>query len=100
MDVYQGKVLITIYRGEIVKIKIDKVGYLYIERHGRMTTQTCPFMTKVDDWAACNDYCPHFGEPKDDGHKNDAGYIDICHEKRIHFTECIDERGQDATQNT
>ena len=43
-----------------MKGKIDKDGFLWIERKGEWTKQFCPFVSKV--W--CGHWCPLFGEPE------------------------------------
>ena len=43
-----------------MKIVIDEVGNLSLERAGEMKKQYCPF---TDD-ACCGDSCPHFVEPE------------------------------------
>jgi hypothetical protein len=40
--------------------KIDKNGFLHIERRGKMIMQRCPH--SVQD--GCGDWCPLFGEPE------------------------------------
>ena len=43
-----------------MKIKIDKEGFLWIERKGRMKNQVCPYDS---DRSHCGDWCPLFVEP-------------------------------------
>ena len=42
-----------------MKAKIDEMGYLHIERHGKMRHQFCPTAFK---WMWCGTWCPLFGE--------------------------------------
>lgn len=51
-----------------MKIKIDKRGYLFLERGGAMKEQGCPFGPIYDQRGVlrkrtCGDWCPLFGEP-------------------------------------
>ena len=75
-----------------MKGKIDKDGFLWIERKGEWTKQFCPFVSKV--W--CGHWCPLFGEPEFiDGHPR---FIDghprlsLCR-KVLEFVSLVDERG-------
>lgn len=47
-----------------MKIKIDKNGFLHIERAGQMKGQDCPYASRTDyGTSSCGDWCPHFKEP-------------------------------------
>ena len=77
-----------------MKGKIDKDGFLWIERKGKWTKQFCPFIG--DDW--CGQWCLLFGEPEFiDGHPR---FIDghprlsLCR-KVLEFVPLVDERGQE-----
>jgi len=68
-----------------MKGKIDKDGFLWIERKGEWTKQFCPFVSKV--W--CGHWCPLFGEPEFiDGHPR----LSLCR-KVLEFVSLVDERG-------
>jgi hypothetical protein len=70
-----------------MKIVIDEVGNLSLERAGEMKKQYCPF---TDD-ACCGDWCPHFGEP-------DGGTIVLsCGEGREWWGDIEDRRKREAT---
>jgi len=70
-----------------MKGKIDKDGFLWIERKGEWTKQFCPFVSKV--W--CGHWCPLFGEPEFiDGHPR----LSLCR-KVLKFVSLVDERGQE-----
>jgi len=70
-----------------MKGKIDKDGFLWIERKGEWTKQFCPFVSKV--W--CGHWCPLFGEPEFiDGHPR----LSLCR-KVLEFVSLVDERGQE-----
>jgi hypothetical protein len=43
-----------------MKIKIDKMGQLEIERAGKMRGQVCPYSQQE---AYCGEWCPMFQEP-------------------------------------
>ena len=79
-----------------MKGKIDKDGFLWIERKGEWTKQFCPFVGDCNDW--CGQWCPLFGEPEFiDGHPR---FIDghprlsLCR-KVLEFVSLVDERGQE-----
>ena len=70
-----------------MKGKIDKDGFLWIERKGEWTKQFCPFVG--DGW--CGHWCPLFGEPEFiDGHPR----LSLCR-KVLEFVSLVDERGQE-----
>jgi hypothetical protein len=74
-----------------MKGKINKLGYLEIERAGKLVRQACPFC----DVGGCGDWCPQFGEPFElsPGVEGSATGIDICHGRYLSFSEFTDERG-------
>ena len=47
-----------------MKIRIDRDGWLEIERAGFMKLQECPYDVETEDCgrARCGDWCPLFGE--------------------------------------
>jgi len=47
-----------------MKIRINKLGILEIERAGKMKEQLCPRQPGIDP---CGDWCALFGEPEDMG---------------------------------
>lgn len=48
-----------------MKIKIDEIGFISIERNGKMRSQCCPFTaTSAGGLVNCGDWCPLFGEPE------------------------------------
>jgi len=70
-----------------MKGKIDKGGFLYIERAGEYVKQFCPFSAGSYD---CCHWCPLFGEPEFiDGHPR----LSLCR-KVLEFVSLVDERGQ------
>ena len=74
-----------------MKGKINKIGWLEILRFGLMEVQLCPFTRETSDEEPrrCGDQCPHFSEPVDWA---DGKRIEICHGKKLYFTELVDER--------
>jgi hypothetical protein len=70
-----------------MKGKIDKDGFLWIERKGEWTKQRCPFVG--DDW--CGHWCPLFGEPRGERCAGEEIKLDIC-KKTLFFSELTDER--------
>lgn len=46
-----------------MKIKLDYMGDLLIERNGTMKPQYCPYMSGGNNFVLCGDNCPMFGEP-------------------------------------
>lgn len=70
-----------------MKGKIDKDGFLWIERKGEWTKQFCPFVSKV--W--CGHWCPLFGEPRGERCAGEEIKLDIC-KKTLFFSELTDER--------
>ena len=73
-----------------MRIKIDKDGYLEIERAGEMMAQECPFSDGNRD---CGDHCPLFGEPDMEEGGSFVGSINLCHNRYL-GGEIIDERGK------
>lgn len=77
-----------------MKIKIDKLGYLNIERAGKMAAQDCPATH-----ARCGDWCPLFGEPYRWGGENGPDTvmrIELCGGKTLICApaDFTDERGK------
>ena len=76
-----------------MKIKIDKTGFLYIERGTEFISQYCPFQEEF----GCGQWCPMFNEPREKLNKKGEKIIslEIC---RNTFTvkedKFIDERGE------
>ena len=95
-----------------MKIKIDKKGYLWIERPGGWKMQECrpgggnvlhvprkygPTYEEIQ-YGLCGDSCPLFGEPtlRRDFQTNAEDSLEVC--QKILYGEIIDERqkgGQD-----
>ena len=92
--------------------KIDKDGFLHIERAGVIKLQTCPFtdaMTAIKNpydptdtiSLPCGDWCPLFGEPSksdvDDTMFDKSIYglicLRLCH-RTIYFDTLTDERSK------
>jgi len=74
-----------------MKGKIDKDGFLWIERKGEWTKQFCPFVGDCNDW--CGQWCPLFGEPF--SKINHAGAeLSLC-KRTLYFDTFKDERGQE-----
>ena len=77
--------------------KINKEGYLEIERAGEMRTQACPMVMKD---IQCGDWCPLFGEPYDLKVKSDQDssllvyefYIELCGGRILRLKGIEDER--------
>lgn len=69
----------------MAKVRIDKLGYLEIERKGKMSQQFC--MNNPSQ--RCGDWCPAFEEPE----KAVSGnyLISLCNTE-IYADECTDER--------
>lgn len=79
-----------------VKGKIDKNGFLEIERAGKFKTVECrrsTFMSAHGDIAclACNDNCSLFGEPGIEKFFTGRIFLKLC-EKTWHFDEFEDKR--------
>lgn len=79
-----------------MKGKIDKHGFLYIERNNQYKEQECPTQEEV---TRCGDWCPLFGEPDlipkliksesiPEFLKNS---LNLCH-KTLYFDHFTDER--------
>jgi len=77
--------------------KIERNGYLMIERAGVMRTQYCPFTARYHDAPVpCSDMCPLFGEPEKQETSFPEGChttILLCHERELTFDTFTDERG-------
>ena len=81
--------------------KIDKEGYLYIERGGMMKRQGCFFHTATATAImnyVCGDGCSQFGEPvQPPPHMQPAAspkmLLDICQGRTLVFEKFEDERG-------
>ena len=71
-----------------MKGKIDKGGFLYIERAGKYIKQFCPFSAGSYD---CCHWCALFGEPWGDRQEGEEIKLELC-KKTLHFSEFIDER--------
>lgn len=69
--------------------KIDKDGFLHIERAGRMKRQECPFHEKLcnrDGFIPCGDWCPLFVP---DAKEKIIAFCKGC----VYFDTLTDERG-------
>jgi hypothetical protein len=66
-----------------MKIKIDKDGYLWIERAGKMKKQFCPYDSINEGY--CGDWCPLFDD-------SDRKYLCLCNNS-FPTTVAVDERG-------
>jgi len=73
-----------------VRAKLNKQGWLEIERAGRMKVQYCPYDRPSDIPARCGDWCPRFIEFGRLG-SSDSVKFHLCGEEVI-FSEVIDER--------
>uniref|UniRef100_A0A6H1ZSH2 Uncharacterized protein n=1 Tax=viral metagenome TaxID=1070528 RepID=A0A6H1ZSH2_9ZZZZ len=82
-----------------MRVKIDEMGILVLERKGGETVQMCPVSQWYDDErecyenTPCGDHCPQFSEPV----RVDGGLsvsLSLCHGKEIRCLEAefIDER--------
>jgi transcription elongation factor Elf1 len=77
--------------GNKVKGKIDRDGWLWIERAGEMKIQECPYQSCT---AKCGDWCPHFGELEKIVEELTVYlYISCGCDKTFAFGEFTDERG-------
>jgi hypothetical protein len=82
--------------------KIDKSGFLSLERKGRWHLQYCPLQTGRMIRIPCGDWCPLFGEPEvyltGPGDKG-VSDISMCGGNNIILEYLIDERkpATDAT---
>ena len=71
-----------------MKGKIDKLGYLWIERTNMMKEQHCLEHLRT---TTCGDQCPQFGEPHG-GQNTKKITLDICQGRDLWFDEFTDER--------
>lgn len=85
-----------------MKAKIDKDGFLYIERAGVMKRQHCPYV----DEQICGDWCPLFGEPQiltkhsrisTTSYETKIPIIVLCN-KTLELEELTDERKENTCQ--
>ena len=86
-----------------MKGKIDRDGFLWIERAGKMNETTCPYSQwlnkTTEEPISCGDWCPLFGEPILKALRlfnNDVVNkmtIELCR-KDIIFDELTDERSK------
>lgn len=73
-----------------MKIKINSLGNLEIERAGKFKAQVCPFRA-LDDF--CGDWCPLFGETyMTSPYTGDPKHAMTICQGRILTGEIIDER--------
>lgn len=80
--------------------KISDLGWLYIERAGKMKVCGCPFSTPDESGPlSCGDWCPLFAEPE----KQETTFPEgchttllICNERELTFSTFTDERGVTA----
>jgi hypothetical protein len=63
-----------------MKILIDNMGCLHLERAGKMKKQLCPFSVLNPNGAppGCGDWCPMFGEPEFTGVNSSGAYSVDC----------------------
>ena len=80
-----------------MKGKIDKDGFLYIERAGKYILQYCPFSGSSDVTECCH-WCALFGEPEiieditdPNGNKYNIITLELC-KKILYFNEFTDKR--------
>lgn len=85
---------------------LNDVGFLIVERKGEEKEQYCPFSTDLQGEepadAHCGDWCAHFGEPYLVDKNNPMApmlphligktILEICHEKKLIFSELKDVR--------
>lgn len=66
-----------------MKIRIDKDGFLAIERGGKMKPQNCPYDNPPIDSipAKCGHWCPLFGEPEFTS--ENVMMLGICNDKYL-----------------
>ena len=83
-----------------MKGKINKDGFLIIERKGTMAPVMCPFAKikiKMDDRVShsppCGDWCAKFGEPRCSPGKS-VVKLKICNGQKLRFLDFEDERQQ------
>ena len=72
-----------------MKIKINKKGYLFIERAGVMKGQWCPYDTEP---RGCGDWCPLFGEPISEKQDSIFPYSIYLCKKKLYFDKLTNER--------
>lgn len=80
-----------------MKAKIDKDGWLWLERAGKFKKQYCLFQNENNDLgqAKCGDWCPLFGKIETNYDLITSEFkIEICQNRILHFDEIIDERNQ------
>lgn len=64
-----------------MKAKIDRAGWLQVERAGVMKTQYCPYSsTEGEGLQPCGDWCPKFEESISGPHPSDPHFpfVTIC----------------------
>lgn len=80
-----------------MKAKLDKEGFLHVERGGEYKLMGCPLTTMPLSYNAgsrsCGDWCPLFEEPHHT-QEEDCAYtvIHLCHYKHLCFDTFTDER--------
>lgn len=74
--------------------KIDKDGFLWIERGEKYKQQYCPYHDLHPGLLRCGDFCPLFGEPqiRRDGRLRGWYALSICDDKILHFADLEDLR--------
>ncbi len=76
-----------------MKAKINKSGYLWIERANMMKEQHCLEYPRT---TTCGDQCPQFGEPEPiyvgENATPDLIEVEICQRRCLQFDEFTDER--------
>ena len=72
--------------------KIDIDGSLNIKRYKNMDMTYCPYCVTPDgdQLLSCGDWCPQFGEPKDNG--MGGTNLQICQGRTLVFDKFTDER--------
>lgn len=73
-----------------MKAKIDKNGYLELERAGKFKRQYCPFTAYDDNPNICGDWCPLFDIRTS---SDNATVIYLCNQRSYYDVELTDERG-------
>jgi hypothetical protein len=75
--------------------KIDKNGYLALERKGVLKKVCCPFTVSSRNGATqgvyCGDWCPFFGDPYKEGCST-VTILEICHGESFYFGNFEDDR--------
>jgi len=79
-----------------MKGAIEKNGYLWIERAGKIKKQYCPHDVVGEDVIGCGDWCPMFGEPEQvytmkNAQRGEVVGLQICR-VRFSFHEFVDKR--------